>query len=537
MKINQVLWGAAVIVLLLMTTTGLLTYINVKGVEKSIHEKRTEILPHAFNFMNLKIDVIQVQQWLTDVSATRAHKGFDDGFDEAKIYFEDGNKILDHIIAEHIKYQEPEMVNDLKQFKSDFASFYSIGFKMANTYVELGATEGNKIMLELDPFAEKLSVKLEKWIKEHIEDNNAAADEIEAIVSNIESQSLISTTILFIVIVLSFLSIGSIVAGIKVIHNHLKHLEKLDFSDDLKLEGKNEIAEIATSVNIVTEEINKVLSSMTTTSTENLAISEELTKSADMVGTNINHSRQIVHEACDSSINIQDEISKYIEGAKNTKNDVLSASEKLNLARAQIVNLTQKVQETSGVEIELTHKIQTLSQEAEQVKEVLSVINDIADQTNLLALNAAIEAARAGEHGRGFAVVADEVRKLAERTQKSLAEISATINVIVQSIMDVSSQMEHNSKEIENLADVSQEIEESINLVSDVMKKAVDANETTTNNFVTTGNHMDNIRAEVSKINDYSDSNSKSTSEMSTASSHLLKLTNKLNSQIDRFKV
>jgi len=117
-RISKVLWSVASLVFIVLTVSGILNYRSISHIQSLTKEKRTEILPHAFNFINLKIDVIQVQQWLTDVSATRAHKGFDDGFDEAKKYYDDANKILDFVIAEHIKYNEPEMVADLKAFKS-----------------------------------------------------------------------------------------------------------------------------------------------------------------------------------------------------------------------------------------------------------------------------------------------------------------------------------------------------------------------------------------------------------------------------------
>jgi methyl-accepting chemotaxis protein len=110
---------------------------------------------------------------------------------------------------------------------------------------------------------------------------------------------------------------------------------------------------------------------------------------------------------------------------------------------------SKSTQETSDATAEITSSISKMVNQAsevgsqsEEIKNVITVIGDIADQTNLLALNAAIEAARAGEHGRGFAVVADEVRKLAERTQKSLAEINISVNTLVQSISGIVQDLE-----------------------------------------------------------------------------------------------
>jgi len=163
---------------------------------------------------------------------------------------------------------------------------------------------------------------------------------------------------------------------------------------------------------------------------------------------------------------------------KNSQNQILESSNKLNETIGEITNTTiielkdmingavSRIQDVSAKENDMVHNLQTLVSNANETKEILSTIGDIADQTNLLALNAAIEAARAGEHGRGFAVVADEVRKLAERTQKSLAETSATTNVLIQSISESSDALNVNADEVNNIS-------EEVSLISEKMDEII----------------------------------------------------------------
>ncbi len=199
---------------------------------------------------------------------------------------------------------------------------------------------------------------------------------------------------------------------------------------------------------------------------------EDVTNNLNIINDRMNEERELLQSATNKGINIQQVIEDSLEDSKETSTRVDLAVQNLSLAHDDIMELVQNVNHASEKENEIAISLSELSRDAENIKSVLTVIGDIADQTNLLALNAAIEAARAGEHGRGFAVVADEVRKLAERTQQSLSEINATISIIVQSISDSSMQMDINAKSVSMLVSQADSVQEKMSDSSNYIKEA-----------------------------------------------------------------
>jgi len=310
-----------------------------------------------------------------------------------------------------------------------------------------------------------------------------------------------------------------------------------DLSHQIDTQGSpGEIQEIETSFNVLLRSLQELISSSKSASSENAATSHELSTTALNVGVNVESSVSIINEASHQARDVEVEILDAISGVEKSKHNIMKANDNLAIAKVDITSLAEKVQETAEIELELAHHMESLSKDASDVKTVLVIISDIADQTNLLALNAAIEAARAGEHGRGFAVVADEVRKLAERTQKTLAEIHATINVVVQSIEEASTQMSHNSDEIEKLVNLADVVEDKINLTVEIVLEAVQATDDTVNNFADTGNNLKLIVEKVEQINSISAENARNVEEIAGATEHLNTQTNDLNTKLQVFR-
>ena len=394
---------------------------------------------------------------------------------------------------------------------------------------------------------QKLNLFHEDVLLMSVVDLEGMYKEIDKISATMQNDANANTTN-FIVIAVVVLIISLIVAMLYSKFSITKPLNELimratnlssgdgDLTRKLEVVGKDEIAKASEAINKFIEKVRVLIAEAKDISNENSSIANELSSTSVQTGRGVENSSKIVQSAGKDCAEIQSYMKDSIEVAKGGKDDLQKALTYVDETLNTISNLSSEIAQTSDIENQMAGKIEQLSRDAEQVKSVLVVINDIADQTNLLALNAAIEAARAGEHGRGFAVVADEVRKLAERTQKSLTEINATINVIVQAINESSEQMSINSKQISELTGVANNAQNTIRDMSGIMRSAIGLSDKTIEDYIKTGKDIDDIVKSMEGISQISSQSARSVEEIASAAEHLNKMTDTLNAKLGEFR-
>ncbi|MFP6123649.1 methyl-accepting chemotaxis protein TlpB [Helicobacter pylori] len=306
---------------------------------------------------------------------------------------------------------------------------------------------------------------------------------------------------------------------------------KIDVGD-----RNDEISQVGHGVNLFVENARLIMEEIKGISTSNKTSMDKLVQIAQETQKSMKDSSTTLNSVKNKATDIASMMNISIEQSQGLRKRLIETQGLVKESKDAIGDLFSQITESAHTEEELSSKVEQLSRNADDVKSILDIINDIADQTNLLALNAAIEAARAGEHGRGFAVVADEVRNLAGRTQKSLAEINSTIMVIVQEINDVSSQMNLNSQKMERLSDMSKSVQETYEKMSSNLSSVVSDSNQSMDDYAKSGRQIEAMVSDFAEVEKVASKTLADSSDILNIATHVSGTTMNLDKQVNLFK-
>ncbi|MCH4608992.1 methyl-accepting chemotaxis protein TlpB [Helicobacter pylori] len=306
---------------------------------------------------------------------------------------------------------------------------------------------------------------------------------------------------------------------------------KIDVGD-----RNDEISQVGRGINLFVENARLIMEEIKGISTLNKTSMDQLVQITQETQKSMKDSSTTLNSVKNKATDIASMMNISIEQSQGLRKRLIETQGLVKESKDAIGDLFSQITESAHTEEELSSQVEQLSRNADDVKSILDIINDIADQTNLLALNAAIEAARAGEHGRGFAVVADEVRNLAGRTQKSLAEINSTIMVIVQEINAVSSQMNLNSQKMERLSDMSKSVQETYEKMSSNLSSVVLDSNQSMDDYAKSGHQIEAMVSDFVEVEKVASKTLADSSDILNIATHVSGTTMNLDKQVNLFK-
>ncbi|GAA7571357.1 methyl-accepting chemotaxis protein TlpB [Helicobacter pylori] len=318
--------------------------------------------------------------------------------------------------------------------------------------------------------------------------------------------------------------------------NAFSHGDK-DLRAKINVGDRNdEISQVSRGVNLFVENVRLIMEEIKGISTLNKTSMDKLVQITQETQKSMKNSSTTLDSVKNKATDIASMMNASIEQSQGLRKRLIETQALVKESKEAIGDLFSQITESAHTEEELSSQVEQLSRNADDVKSILDIINDIADQTNLLALNAAIEAARAGEHGRGFAVVADEVRNLAGRTQKSLAEINSTIMVIVQEINAVSSQMNLNSQKMECLSDMSKSVQETYEKMSSNLSSVVQDSNQSMDDYAKSGHQIEAMVSDFVEVEKVASKTLADSSDILNIATHVSETTMNLDKQVNLFK-
>lgn len=517
----------------ILFVTGINWFVGEKLRSSQVNQER--LINASTEFLNMRYQVVQIQQFLTDVGATHNPAGFK----EAQQHRDEALRI-----ADELETQVPEYGQQLEQLRQGIQNLYNSGDVMARAYMQEGIEAGNEIMQRegtgFDAMSASLSENLE-GMSINLTDQTAIAREelgYEVVLSQ-----WVSVGFSFVILLIGLLSYVFTYTKILPPLDRLKQsLTELmegdgDLTKRLPVRSGDEVGTIVDSFNDFIHMLHNLIKHVALSSMPLTLSAKELAEVSEKARNGAIEQETETHKVASAVDEMSAAISEVARHATNTMEETKHSTEKASDGQ-RVVNTA--IEAINGLAAEVTRSadvIKRLENHSNDIDTILATIKGIAEQTNLLALNAAIEAARAGEQGRGFAVVADEVRSLAVRTQESTAEIQGMVEQLQQAadeaVVVMNASHEKAQESVEKAAeagDALREITSSVSNIADMSAQIATASEEQSS-------VAEEINRNIISIDDVTKKSVGLANETSESANNLVSLSEELSDLVKKFRV